>query len=266
MWTSETTLKRLTRLGMALLLAGIQLFPVSEIAEARTRRTQISSGDGDTEGYFDPADLFSDSDLPWSNPDRPDYYGAWERQAERRRPKVVRCLKCEKRSRAKNVVIESRYQAQEIRRSVAPSNFMSRIANAAVRFGRAERGYCYRGVKRIIAAVDPSLAKYFNGSRLAINAMTDLRRAGFRNDMNSCWRPGVVRVYKGPASGMGKAAAQRFMRSHFGINGTAGDYAGHIEVLGSDHRWHHFTSSAAPIDHPMHFGPQRRRLVGCFVK
>lgn len=250
---------------MAFVLAILQVLPIGETAEAHMSRRGYYSDDRYTEGYFNTsADFLSEPDLPWSNPDRPDYYGILEERAARQRTR--RCVKCRSRSQANVPVVVSRYQAREIRQSIPPSDFMRRMANAATRYGRAERGYCYRGVKRIIAAVDPSLAKFFAGSRRAIYAMRDLKRAGFRNDMNSCWRPGVVRVYRGPADGLSPRAAESFMLRHFGIRGTAGDYAGHIEVLGSDRRWHHFTGSGAPINHPSHFGPQRRKLVGCFVK
>jgi hypothetical protein len=256
-------------MGLAALMALLQVLPLSEMAEARTSRRPHRhlnlSQDDVTEGFFGPKDI-PEPDLPWDDDSRPDYHGRSERRAAERRARATRCRECESRSRAKWPVAESRYQARAIRDSLAPSDFMSRLAEAAVHRGHAERGYCYRGVKRIIAAVDPSLARYFNGSRRAIYAMRDLPRAGFRNDMNSCWRPGVIRVYRGPADGLNPGAAHRYMLRRFGIRGTAGDYAGHIEVLGRDHRWHHFTSSATPINHPMHFGPQRRKLVGCFVK
>lgn len=138
------------------------------------------------------------------------------------------------------------------------SDLMSQLANSAsAGAGRLYDGaYCYRAVKKIIAhALQKNLNCVRNAlpggsamyDRAASDAPRDLTRAGFRNDMSACNTPGVIRVYRGVRGG-GRA--------------LKGDIHGHIEVLGSDGNFHHFTSSAQSIDKRL---PGRRILEGCFV-
>lgn len=136
--------------------------------------------------------------------------------------------------------------------SFAGSDVMSQLANsAALGIGRSNAGpVCYRSVKRIIAhALQKNLGcvRGVLSGGSAVNAMNDLPRAGFRNDMSSCNSPGVLRVYSGVRGGGRR---------------LAGDTHGHIEVLGSDGNFHSFYTSPEPIDRTM---PGRRILQGCFV-
>jgi len=234
------------------------------VAATLSLGVQAKSRSSDPYNFDDEiTEAFGSLELPWDADDRPDYLG---RKEQRIRHKQRVCRSCQV-AKPKEIVHATRLQAKAIASSIPSTDFMKRLAAAAPRYGHAERLYCYRGVKKIINAVSPSIAKMFNGSRLAIHAMSLLPRAGFRNDLpGSCNRPGVIRVYKGPASGMSAGQAKNFMRKHYGVKATAGDYAGHIEVLGNDGRWHHFTSSAAPINSPSHFGPWRRKLTGCFIR
>lgn len=130
----------------------------------------------------------------------------------------------------------------------------------------AGKNMCYRGVKMILQKA--GIVKYYLPGGNAYDAMKALPKAGFKNYFpNKCNVPGVIRVYKGAANGMSKAAAKRFIWKKFKRQATAGDRAGHIEVLGSDKRYYHFTSSSTPINDPKtHFGPNRRILEGCFLK
>ncbi|MFN7728505.1 MAG: hypothetical protein ACK5P7_05065 [Bdellovibrio sp.] len=131
----------------------------------------------------------------------------------------------------------------------------SQLANsAALGVGRTNEGpVCYRAVKKIIAH---ALQKNLNCVRgvlsggNAINAMQDLPRAGFRNDMSRCSTPGAILVYSGRYPG----------RPH---KRRTGDTAGHIEVLGSDGAYHYYASGSDRIDR-LAIPPGRRTLTGCF--
>lgn len=110
---------------------------------------------------------------------------------------------------------------------------------------------CYRAVKRIIAkglGKDENCVRRYISGGIAINALSALPRAGFRNDMSKCKQPGAVMVYSG--------------RRVAGYRGSAGDSAGHIEVVGDDGGYHSFYTGLEPISETM---PGRRILAGCFV-
>jgi len=129
-------------------------------------------------------------------------------------------------------------------------DLMRQLANSATAgAGRLNDGpYCYRAVKKIVAhALGANLGcvRGILSAGSAFQAGGDLQRAGFRNDMGQCRSPGAIRVYRGTGSGP-----------------LAGDRHGHVEVVGSDGRYHHFTSSNSPIDQTM---PGRRILTGCYV-
>jgi hypothetical protein len=119
----------------------------------------------------------------------------------------------------------------------------------------AGKNLCWRAVYNILDAanlVDPSRCPLTQD--YAVNAGRDLAKCGFKNDMSACNRPGVVRVYSGHYPGFGKH--------------MTGDYAGHIEILGTDGFFHHFTTSPDDIHDSMvrrHLG-DRRTLTQCLVK
>jgi hypothetical protein len=182
----------------------------------------------------------------WDDPTRPDI--------EANGP----CANCEGyRARTRRTV-------QDILRHSSP--MMRTIARNAKHLARAGRMYCYRAVKRALYGSDKATRGKLNGGS-AIDAMKELPRAGYTNGFpHACKMPGVVLVYKGPATGMSRSAARRFMRQRYGLRATAGDIHGHIEILGDDGRYHHFNRGNLPINHPRRFGPWRRQLVGCFIK
>lgn len=79
---------------------------------------------------------------------------------------------------------------------------------------------------------------------------------GWKNDPTKCLVPGAVRVYKpGPQA--------QYLRSRG--QGTAGDKWGHIEIVGSDGRFHFGARNSVPMDHPNRLGPGRRQLTHCMV-
>lgn len=136
-------------------------------------------------------------------------------------------------------------------------DLMTRLAaSAAAGVGRSNEGpVCYRSVKKIIAHAlgkDLQCVRGIVHGVSAYMASTVLIQAGFYNDQSKCTTPGAIRVYRGNPMARG------------GRLPTAGDTHGHIEVVGTDRQYHHFTSSALPIDHQYMMGA-RRILTGCFV-
>lgn len=121
---------------------------------------------------------------------------------------------------------------------------------------KVSRGYaagknkCWRAVWEVLKAA--GLVKGELTQNSAKNALVDLQKFGFRHDSSACNRPGVVRVY-------GSTTVAVPSRSR-----TAGDTHGHIEILGTDGRYHHFTKSINSIQ--ARFGKDRRPLKYCLVK
>lgn len=173
---------------------------------------------------------------------------------------------------------------RELRRAIRRGDEQTRAARAltsAARrgVGHVGRNLCYRAVKRIIAAaripgIDAS--KVTGGS--AIDAMHALKAAGFTNTHpGGCNVPGAILVYEGAAhrylsayrsarTSAAKAAVKRQARQFMlrqGSRYSEGDLHGHIEILGTDGRYHHFVSSRSPVTR--RFG-DRRKLKGCFLK
>lgn len=198
----------------------------------------------------------NEDDDVWDQNDRPDELG-------REEDRETNCKHC-KNSKHRGVVGDLRDIANSSTSGQTP--FMKMMSRLAARYGHAPKLKCYRGWKNVAEHVDRSIAKYVEGSRLAINALRDLPRAGFHHDPTKCNTKGVTRVYQGPATGMSWRQTKAFMWRKYHIRATTGDYAGHIEVLGEDGLFHHFKSSSRPINDPRHFGPWRRKLVACFVK
>ncbi|NJL26246.1 MAG: hypothetical protein HC902_14570 [Calothrix sp. SM1_5_4] len=120
-----------------------------------------------------------------------------------------------------------------------------------VRVGyRAGRNRCWRAVWNVLKAAGLVRGELTQNS--AKNALIDLGKFGFRNDMSACNRPGVVRVHD-------RTSVNVPSRSR-----TAGDTHGHVEILGLDGQYHHFTRSTQPIT--ARFGEGRRPLKYCLVK
>lgn len=145
-------------------------------------------------------------------------------------------------------------------RAVTESSNLGRslsYANNIMQFlgkGRAAgTNKCWRAVHNMLKAA--GLVTHSLTQNSAKNAYSDLAKDGFYHDRNACNRPGVVRVYSpGPTPAQLKAQ---------GIRSTAGDTHGHIEILGTDGNYHHFTSSSRPLSEIM---PGRRILTHCLIK
>lgn len=134
---------------------------------------------------------------------------------------------------------------------------------------RAGKNKCYRAVKKILLSA--GLVKSYLPSVAAYNARRDLAKAGFHNDMKACQRPGVIRVYKGAASqflGQKNAVskARNYMKKKWHVRFIAGDLYGHVEIYGTDHKYHSFYDSDTPVTKHAIGKNNRRVLVGCFVK
>lgn len=150
-----------------------------------------------------------------------------------------------------------------------------------------DKGMCYRAVKNILewsglltskqraALADPKKAHYSKHASApgdyAFDAYWDLPKYGFVNTYpNNCNKPLTVRVYEGDAWGMTRSQAAAYVPKHFkGRGATAGDRAGHIEIVSPDGQYCHFSCNAYPMNswkNPAAFGPERRILKGCFVK
>jgi len=114
----------------------------------------------------------------------------------------------------------------------------------------AGKNKCWRAVHNVLKAAGLIRSPLTQNS--AKNALLDLRKDGFRHDASACNTPGVVRVY-------GSTSVRVAARSR-----TAGDIHGHIEILGTDGRYHHFTKSSNSIQ--ARFGSARRPLKYCLVK
>lgn len=113
------------------------------------------------------------------------------------------------------------------------------------------KNLCWRSVWEILKA-----AKMVSGDLSedsAKNALRDLSKFGFKHDPNACKRPGAVIVYGG--SNVPVAARDR----------TLGDIHGHIEIIGADRRYHHFTTNSRGSIQTR-FGVDRRPIRHCLVK
>lgn len=123
---------------------------------------------------------------------------------------------------------------------------------ANVKAGRnmPRKNLCWRAVWTILQRA--GLVKGDLSVRGAKDALVDLAPQGFRHDPSACQKPGVVRVY-----GASLVEVPRRKR-------TDGDTFGHIEILGTDRKYHHFTSSRGSIQ--TRFGEDRRPLTHCLVK
>ena len=165
--------------------------------------------------------------------------------------------------------IMSRVDGDDGPTSQANVDAMMRAINRGV--GRAvNKRLCYRAVKEILVAskiiTRQEQVKYLNGVG-ARDAMHDLLGVGFKNTYpKNCEAPGTIRVYRGTASGMGRKEAANYISKRFGRRLALGDIYGHVEIVGSDHKYHYVTDSSVPINDRKIFGPERRVLSGCFVK
>lgn len=90
---------------------------------------------------------------------------------------------------------------------------------------------------------------------------TFLENFGFRHNPRACNSPGVVRVYD--KSSIPQCSRKRKTGCFKGRR-TEGDRYGHVEILGKDGNYHHFTKSKRSIQEI--FSPARRPLIGCMVK
>jgi len=99
-------------------------------------------------------------------------------------------------------------------------------------------GMCARGVWRILYAAKLVKGSYRTSGADAKYMGRVLQKNGFVMDMKVCMRPGAVRIYDGNRS-----------RRHG--TGSAGDRVGHIEVVGTDHMFHHFLDSYRSMDQAM---------------
>lgn len=90
---------------------------------------------------------------------------------------------------------------------------------------------------------------------------TFLENFGFRHNPRACNSPGVVRVYD--KSSIPQCSRKRKTNCFKGRR-TEGDKYGHVEILGKDGNYHHFTKSKRSIQDI--FSPARRPLIGCMVK
>lgn len=186
-----------------------------------------------------------------------------EREAEGQPP----CLTCgngysgrrSQRAVKDNSRLHIRVAARE---PVGSSGWLPHAARiqAAINSGAglsAPWGYCGRAVWRILLRAGLVRGSWNSAGADAKYMGPILRRNGFVNDRSACNRPGVVRIYDGNRSGV-----------HF-RNRMAGDRVGHIEVLGTDRRFHHFISSNENISQNMQrrFGyASRRPLMQCWYK
>ncbi len=120
------------------------------------------------------------------------------------------------------------------------------------------RTVCWRSVWETLKAAH--LVKGNLSQAGAKDAYKDLKKFGFHDVMKTspqaCLQPGVIRVYGPARPGSIPRHAKR----------TKGDTYGHIEIVGTDGRFHHFTSSSTPMNSRSHFGPQRRPLIQCLIK
>lgn len=141
--------------------------------------------------------------------------------------------------------------------SRAPLPYATAIQRA-IRWGyTAGRAMCGRAVWRILIKAGLVRGNWYASGANAIDMGPVLRRQGFIRDDSACNRPGVVRIYNGNRSG------HRFR------NPMTGDWAGHIEILGLDRRYHHFLSSNESISEKMRarYGyASRRPLQSCWIK
>ena len=129
---------------------------------------------------------------------------------------------------------------------------------------------CYRAVKEILVASKIITRKqqidHLSGIG-ARNAMQDLLGVGFKNTYpKNCEAPGTIRVYRGTTESMSRAQSAQYISRRFKARATLGDIYGHIEIVGSDHKYHYVADSSVPINDRRIFGPERRVLTGCFVK
>lgn len=178
---------------------------------------------------------------------------------------------------------------KEIKSAIRRGSYQQQVAKALTEaahrgVGHVGKSMCYKGVKRIIAAARVNGKKIGDPSKVvgnsALNAMTALPKAGWKNDYPAaCHDAGALLVYEGPAhaflneynrgSKKQKAAimtkVRRFMLQHYGVRATAGDLHGHIEMLGTDGKYHHFLDSKTPISQSRLGANGRRKLVGCFI-
>lgn len=197
----------------------------------------------------------------------------------RRRSEAESCTDCERANGG------LREEGRQIQRAIRRGDEQTQIARALTKAAQDGRGHvgrnlCYRAVKRIIAAAripGIDVSKIQGGS--AVDAMQALPRAGFTNTFpTGCTVPGAILVYEGSANHLLsayrnsagkrraaiKAQARSYVLQKFGRRYTEGDLHGHIEILGTDGKYHHFVSSRNPISST--FGRDRRKLKGCFLK
>lgn len=136
--------------------------------------------------------------------------------------------------------------------SCAAEGRRSAASYARSRGKRSGCGYCANGTRHAIMCMFRKLGrpKYVHCGGAAYD-YTDgcMSRHGFKRDMSSCNKAGVVRVYRGGR--------------HRQRGASGGDRYGHIEFKGTDGRWHAGCSSSQAINERL--GNSRRRLVGCYV-
>jgi hypothetical protein len=148
--------------------------------------------------------------------------------------------------------------AAKVQRSLSVGRKYAHVYGWTKRHGkkvRTRRYLCWRAVWEILKKA--GLVHGDLTQRSAENAYKDLGPQGFHNDMSACNSPGVVRVYKGN---------RRY-------KGMSGDTNGHIEIVGTDGRFHSYMTQ--PYDIEKYFekrglvsrskGP-RRILTMCLVK
>lgn len=117
---------------------------------------------------------------------------------------------------------------------------------------RAGARYCARGVRFILenAGLVPRRTPYQQES--AKDFFKYLKHYGFVDDKRFCNTPGVIRVYDKT-----RVAVSR-------RNRTAGDIHGHVEILGTDGRFHSSYSNHRSVD--KQFGSGRRPLIHCLIR
>lgn len=126
---------------------------------------------------------------------------------------------------------------------------------------RRRKPMCAKAVRRILEA-SKMIPK---DSPLRPEGAKDYRKFlenfGFRHNPQACNSPGVVRVYD--KSSVPQCSRKRKTNCYKGRY-SKGDTYGHVEILGKDRQYHHFTKSKRSIQEI--FSPARRPLIGCMVK
>jgi hypothetical protein len=222
-------------------------------------------------GLLEPGDIFES--LPVYNP----------RDHRRQTEAQGACPQCdEEKRRGTDLAAQGRQITTAIRRGSEQTQIARALTDAAKKgYGHVGKGLCYRAVKQIIANTKVNGQKIADVSKLqggsAIDAMEELPKAGFTNTYpDGCKEPGAILVYKGAAHqflgdykkgrrDQAYSKARKYMLEKYGVRFSLGDIHGHIEILGTDGKYHHFVDSSRPINQ-VFGGGDRRKLVGCFLK